>query len=145
MLHVIFPFLWTWEGRWSGNDVWLAIKVELVFGPQGRGIKRVFVLLNWFSILWESLDEGVWWTLLSSVVDVSSTLLSQLEKKKRSDQSLFWKFSEQGMSSAISLYFSFILCSFPLQEWLLNNTFGGDASNIIYVHFTNFKIKEMLI
>lgn len=32
--------------------------------------------------LWEGLNEGVWWTLLLSVVDVSSTLLSQLEKKK---------------------------------------------------------------
>lgn len=57
---------------------WLVIKVELVFGPQGQGITRVFVLLNWFFNLWESLDEGVWWTCLSSVVDVSSTSLSQL-------------------------------------------------------------------
>lgn len=87
-------------------------KLVLVFKPRGRGITNIHTP-QLVSVQWEGLNEGVWWSLLSSVLDVSNTLLSQLENILTN---LCLKISEQGMSSAISLYFSFILCSFPLQE-----------------------------
>lgn len=145
MLRVVFPFLRRWEGRRSGNDDQLVIKVVLVFGSRGRGVTHVFMLLNCF---FYSMGRPGW---RSGGLFCRQWLMSVAHcfpswKQQNNVWPIFvWKFSKQGMSSAISLYFSFHLCSFPLQEWLLSNMFGGDASNIIYVHFTNFKIKEMLI
>lgn len=48
-----------------------------------------------------------------------------------------WNLSRQGMPCAVYFSLSVNLCSFPLQRGSLNYSFGGHASDIIYVHFTN--------
>lgn len=93
-------------------------------------------LIGFLISTWESLNEGVWWSLLSLVVDVSSTLLSQL---KENIWPIFVCKTISTRNVLCNLYL-YLLCSFPLQEGLLINKFGGD---IIYVHFTNFKIKNV--
>lgn len=83
----------------------------------------------------DSNDEGVWWPLLSSVAHCFPSW------RKMSDQCLFENYLNKECLVPLLLFFSLSLnlCSFPLQRGSLNYSFGGYASNIIYVHFTNLK------